>query len=218
VAAFPLPKLLDRLERAAPGWRASAMAMVAAKRGDPFRVLVGTLLSLRTRDETTLPALERLMALARDPARLAALPAARIARAIYPVSFYRVKGRRLRELARELLARHGGRVPADMEALLALSGVGRKTANLVLGLGFGVPAICVDTHVHRILNRLGALETRDADDTEHWLRRHLPRNHWLRVNRLLVPFGQVVCTPLSPRCSACPVADACDRVGVMRHR
>ncbi len=215
---FQLPELLDRLETESRRWQVPALEMVAAKRGDPFRVLMGTVLSLRTRDETTLPALGRLLALAGDPHRLVAANVADIANAIYPVAFYRVKARNLSAIGAALLERHGGRVPDTMEALLALPGVGRKTANLVLGLGFGEPAICVDTHVHRILNRLGALTSRDPDHTEQALRRHLPRNYWLKVNQVLVPFGQALCAPISPRCSQCPVTEHCRRVGVKRHR
>jgi endonuclease-3 len=194
------------------------MERVAAQTGDPFAVLVGTVLSLRTRDETTLAAFQRLHRLAAHPAALAALPEAVIARTIHPVAFFRVKAGQLRAQARLLLERHGGQVPAELEALLALPGVGRKTANLVLGLGFGQPAVCVDTHVHRILNRLGALRSRQPDETEALLRAHLPRRWWLRVNALLVPFGQARCTPLSPRCTGCPAAQACGRLGVGRHR
>jgi len=194
------------------------MEMVAAQSGDPFAVLVGTVLSLRTRDAVTLPALRRLQALAPGPQALASLEEPAIAAAIHPVAFSRVKAASLRRLAELLLERHGGRVPDDLEALLDLPGVGRKTANLVLGLGFGRPAVCVDTHVHRILNRLGALRSRDPAQTEALLREHLPRRGWLRINALLVPFGQALCTPRSPWCSRCPVAAECGQVGVSQRR
>jgi len=197
---------------------AGARGMVERVSRNPFEVLVTTLLSLRTKDETTEPAAARLLAEAPDPAALLRLPVARIARRIYPVGFYRRKARRLREVSRCLLERHGGRVPDDLDALLALPGVGRKTANLVLSAGFGLPGICVDTHVHRITNRWGYVSTRRPDETERALRAKLPARHWSTINRLLVLFGRSVCRPVSPRCSTCPVASRCDRVGVGRHR
>jgi endonuclease-3 len=212
-------RVLARLRRVQPGWRTTALAEITAATGrDPFRILVACLLSLRTKDETTGAAAARLFALADSPAAMLALPARRIARAIYPVGFYRTKARRIRRLCRELLARHGGRVPADLDALLELDGVGRKTANLVVTMAFGRPGICVDTHVHRITNRLGFVRTRTPEETERALRRRLPRRHWIPLNDLLVAFGQQVCRPTSPRCSTCPVGDLCPRVGVRRAR
>ncbi|MBN1770209.1 MAG: endonuclease III [Deltaproteobacteria bacterium] len=197
---------------------ADALGMVERVSRNPFEVLVATLLSLRTKDETTEPAAARLLAEASDPAAMLRLPAARIARLIYPVGFYRRKADQLREIARLLLERHGGRVPDDLDALLALPGVGRKTANLVLSAGFGLPGICVDTHVHRITNRWGYVATRHPDETELALRAKLPARHWPTINRLLVLFGKSVCQPVSPRCSECPVAARCARCGVGRHR
>jgi endonuclease-3 len=206
------------LRREARTWNAPVFTSAPSAPHDPFHVLVGCLLSLRTKDETTGPATERLFALAGSPRALRALPARRIARAIYPVGFYRTKARTLRRLAGVLLERHGGRVPGTLEALLALPGVGRKTANLVLTQGFGKPGICVDTHVHRITNRLGFVRTRSPEDTEMALRRRLPQRHWIELNDLLVAFGQNLCHPTSPRCSVCPVAAACARVGVRQSR
>jgi len=185
---------------------------------DPFRVLVACVISLRTKDAVTAQAAARLFAVAPNPAALAALPEAHIAQLIYPAGFYRTKARALRWVAQQLLDRHGGQVPADREALLALPGVGRKTANLVLGLGFGIPAICVDTHVHRIANRLGLVATKTPAETEQALETLLPRSAWIPINDWLVTFGQQVCTPTSPRCSRCPLASRCRRVGVVRHR
>jgi endonuclease-3 len=179
---------------------------------------VATLLSLRTKDETTEPAAARLLAEAPDPAAMRRLSAARIARLIFPVGFYRRKSEQLREISRLLLEHHGGQVPAELDALLALPGVGRKTANLVLSAGFGIPAICVDTHVHRITNRWGYVATRQPDETELVLRARLPPRHWLTINRLLVLFGKSVCQPVSPRCSECPLTARCERLGVGRHR
>jgi endonuclease III len=217
VRAGDISRVLGRIGRANRGFVVPAVTAVAARR-DPFAVLVSTILSLRTKDEVTAAASARLLARAPAPAALLRLPARSIERLIYPVGFYRVKARHLREVARLLLARHGGRVPADLDLLLELPGVGRKVANLVLVLGFGLPGVCVDTHVHRICNRLGYVRTRDPLATEMALRRKLPRRHWLTVNDLLVTFGQNVCGPLSPRCSTCPVARHCARVGVTRSR
>jgi endonuclease-3 len=185
---------------------------------DPFRLLIACVISLRTKDAVTAEASARLFAAADSPAGVAALPEARIARLIFPAGFYNTKARQIREIARLIAAEHGGRVPAEREALLAFPGVGRKTANLVLGLGFGIPAICVDTHVHRISNRLGLVRTRTPEQTEAALEQVLPRRLWIDINDLLVTFGQTVCHPTSPRCSTCPLAARCPRAGVSRSR
>ena len=192
--------------------------MIAERDRDPFRVLVACILSLRTQDTTTGPAAARLFAVADTPSAMLALPARTIERLIYPVGFYRTKARVLRGLCGDLLERFDGRVPDDIDALLTLKGVGRKTANLVVTLGFGKPGICVDTHVHRISNRLGYVRTRDPEATEMALRARLPRRYWIGYNDLLVAFGQNVCTPISPRCSTCPVSALCRRVGVTSAR
>ena len=141
-----------------------------------------------------------------------------IARIIYPVGFYRTKARTIHAICDDLLKRFGGRVPADIDALLTLRGVGRKTANLVVTMGYGQPGICVDTHVHRISNRLGYVRTKAPDHTETALRAKLPARYWIGYNDLLVAFGQNVCTPISPRCSTCPVRALCCRVGVATSR
>jgi endonuclease-3 len=195
-----------------------SVSEVARRKRDPFHVLVSTMISLRTKDDVTARSAERLLNAAPDPRSLAALPESRIARLIYPAGFYRVKARNIRAAARIILQSHGGKVPRRMAELLGLPGVGRKTANLVLTLGFGLPGICVDTHVHRISNRLGWVETKSPDRTEQALRESLPRRHWIGINEVLVRFGQTVCTPLSPRCSTCPVGRLCPRVGVGRSR
>jgi len=212
-------RVIARLRAAAPSWNTTALAAVASETArDPFRILVGCLLSLRTRDETTGPASARLFALADTPAAMLRLPRRTIERAIFPVGFYRTKARVIQRVCRELLARHGGAVPSDLDALLALHGVGRKTANLVVTFAFGLPGICVDTHVHRITNRLGFVRTATPERTEWALRAKLPARHWIELNDLLVAFGQNVCHPTSPRCSVCPVARLCHRVGVRHSR
>ncbi|MGH7278514.1 MAG: endonuclease III domain-containing protein, partial [Candidatus Rokuibacteriota bacterium] len=216
--AVAIAEVVRRLRRTAPAWRPTAIAALARTTPDPFRVLVACILSLRTQDATTEAAAARLFAVADTPAALLRVPAARIARLIYPVGFYRTKAGVLRGIARDLLARFGGRVPADIDALLTLRGVGRKTANLVVTIGYGQPGICVDTHVHRICNRLGYVRTRTPEETEMALRARLPRRYWIGFNDLLVSFGQNVCTPVSPRCSTCPVRAQCRRVGVTSSR
>lgn len=219
MTAAAMGRVLARLRATAPRWNPTALAEVAARAPrDPFRILVACLLSLRTRDETTGPAAERLFALADTPEAMRRLPPRRIERAIFPVGFYRTKARVIRGVCRELLRRFGGRVPDDLEALLSLKGVGRKTANLVVTVGFGRPGICVDTHVHRISNRLGFVRTRTPVETELALRRKLRPRHWIELNDLLVGFGQNVCQPLSPRCSTCPVRALCYRINVTRSR
>ena len=195
-----------------------SVSMIARGRADPFRVLVSTMISLRTKDEVTLAASRRLLFAASTPRRLAALSKARIARLIYPAGFYLTKAAHLSKTASIILRDHGGEVPRSMEELLDLPGVGRKTANLVRNLGFGLPGICVDTHVHRVSNRLGWVSAPTPEKTEKALMERLPRRYWIEINELLVRFGQRVCVPISPRCSACPCAHACPRVGVVKSR
>jgi len=209
---------LRRLQRARPTWADPYVSEEAERSRDPFRVLVSCILSLRTRDETTAQASRRLFRRARSPRGLLRLEEKDLARTIYPVGFYRQKARQLQGTARALLDRHGGKVPSTMEDLLALPGVGRKTANLVLTMAFGKDGICVDTHVHRIPNRWGAIETRTPEQTERALREILPRREWIPLNDTLVAFGQTLCKPLSPLCSLCPIEDLCPRIGVERSR
>ncbi|PIQ83895.1 MAG: endonuclease III [Candidatus Omnitrophica bacterium CG11_big_fil_rev_8_21_14_0_20_63_9] len=192
--------------------------VVTRYRRDPFTTLISCLLSLRTKDATTAAASKRLFRLARTPQQLVRLPLRTIERAIYPVSFYRVKARTLRAVCRALLERHGGRVPDDLDVLLTLNGVGRKTANLVITLAFHKDGICVDTHVHRISNRWGLVRTKTPEQTEMALRRCLPRTHWQGYNDLLVTMGQNLCHPTSPWCSRCPLDSLCPKVGVTRRR
>ena len=206
------------LKRAVRAWTPTAVAQVQAAAPDPFRVLASCLLSLRTKDAVTEAAARRLFALADTPAAILALPRRAIERAIYPVCFYRVKARTLHGVCGDLLARFGGRVPDTLEDLLTLKGVGRKTANLVVTVGYNKAGICVDTHVHRICNRWGYVRTRTPDETEQALRAILPHRHWIAFNDLLVPFGQNCCKPISPLCSRCPVEVHCAKVGVTRHR
>ena len=182
------------------------------KRRNPFRVLVGALISARTRDRVTGEATARLLAIAPDSGSLAALPARNIARALYPAGFHRTKARHLKALGGMLCTKHGGRVPRDAEALRALPGVGPKVAALTLAEGHGIPAVCADIHVHRISNRLGLIRTREPEQTQEALTAVLPRRLWTEWNRLLVPFGQSRCGP-RPRCQGCPAMRFCETGG-----
>jgi len=182
---------------------------------DPFQVLIATLLSARTQDATTLAASTRLFRVARAPRTMARLSVRQIEQLIYPVSFYRHKARHVKATCRLLVSRFGGRVPATMEELLTLPGVGRKTANLVLILAFkSIRNICVDTHVHRISNRLGWVRTNTPDETEQALYRATGRRWWPYINLYLVTWGQNVCRPVYPRCGACAIKPYCPQVGV----
>jgi endonuclease-3 len=191
---------------------------VVAKKRDPFRVLISCLLSLRTKDEVTAEASRRLFALADTPEVLVNLSEEEIERAIFPVGFYKTKARTVKTISRELLDRYEGQVPGEIDELLTCKGVGRKTANLVVTLGFDKPGICVDTHVHRISNRLGWVTTKRPEETEMKLRDLLPQEYWIEINDLLVTYGQNICTPISPRCSICRIAPFCQKVGVGKSR
>ena len=188
------------------------------RKKDPYRVLFSCIVSLRTKDAVTALASKRLFKKASNPKQLLALSTNTLERLIYPAGFYRVKARTMRAVAQELIKRYNGRVPCTRNELLSLKGVGRKTANLVLGLGFGIPAICVDTHVHRISNRLGWVHTRTPDETEHALMDIMPRKWWIKLNTLIVSFGQTICTPVSPWCSKCHINRYCKKRGVGRSR
>ena len=180
----------------------------------PFTTLISCLLSLRTQDKTTHAASEKLFRLAKTPQTMAGLSASRIEKAIYPVGFYKTKAKNIKKICRLLLSQNNGSVPDELDALMKLPGVGRKTANLVITLGFGKPGICVDTHVHRISNRWGYVETKTPEQTEMALREKLPRQYWIIINDLLVSYGQNLCKPISPLCSRCKIAPYCGRVGV----
>jgi endonuclease-3 len=211
-------RIVRTLKHTSRLWNPTAVGAVAQESRDPFRILISCLISLRTKDEVTAEASARLFHLARTPEAMLRLTAARIASAIYPAGFYRTKAKTIKDLCRTLLETHGGSVPDDLETLLTLKGVGRKTANLVVTIGYGKAGICVDTHVHRISNRLGMVRAKNPEQTEFALRQVLPRRHWIPLNDLLVTFGQNVCKPISPLCSTCPVNGLCPRIGVGKHR
>jgi endonuclease-3 len=200
-------------------WKVPAVGIVAEGASDrPFETLISTVLSLRTKDRVTEAASRSLLGHASTPRAIAALTEDAVERLIYPVGFYRTKAKSLLAICRILLEDHGGRVPRDMDALLKLPGVGRKTANLVLTVGFGDYGICVDTHVHRISNLWGYVATKTPEETEFALRGKLPRKQWITYNDILVTFGQNLCVPVSPWCSRCPVARYCPRTGLKRSR
>lgn len=189
-----------------------------AREGDPYKVLVSTMLSLRTKDATTEQACSKLFAIASSPEEIARTPLDVIERAIFPVGFYKTKARSIQDASRIILEKFGGTVPSDMEQLLGLPGVGRKTANLVIILGFDDMGICVDTHVHRISNRWGYVSTKTPEATEMKLREILPERYWKDINNFLVPYGQHVCLPVSPFCSKCKLFSLCGRIGVKSSR
>lgn len=199
-------------------WELPIVSHLAKGRRDPFIILISTLLSLRTKDEVTAEATKRLFSLAATPQEMLKLSPEVIAKAIYPVGFYRNKAKTILAVCRELVERYDSLVPDTIEQLLAMKGVGRKSANLVVILGFEKEGICVDTHVHRISNRLGYIRTRTPEQTEFALREKLPHRYWSDYNTLLVAFGRQICRPLSPLCGSCPVKNYCDRVGVTKSR
>jgi endonuclease-3 len=213
---LPIPHVMRVLARAIKEHSLPAVEKIAESRRDKaFQVLIGTLLSARTQDATTDAASSRLFAAAPTPEKMARLTTARIEKLIYPVSFYRNKAVHVKETARLILGRFGGKVPGTMEELLTLPGVGRKTANLVLILAFASrDNICVDTHVHRISNRLGWVRTKTPEQTEQALYRVADRRWWPDINLYLVVWGQNVCRPIRPRCGTCAISPYCPRVGV----
>ena len=210
--------VMRRLAKAIDGFDQPAVEKIAKEQqDDPFRVLVATMLSAQTKDAVTAAASGRLFRVARTPASIARLALARIRRLIYPVSFYRTKAVHVKETCRQLMERFGGNVPPTMEELLTLPGVGRKTANLVLILAHRSPDnICVDTHVHRISNRLGWVSTKSPVETEQALYRTTSRRWWPLINLYLVTWGQNVCRPVYPLCPQCVLADVCPKLGVTK--
>lgn len=211
-------KVIRLLEKDFNKWDLPIVSSMAEEHRGPFPILISTILSLRTKDEVTAKATERLLALAVTPEDMVKLSEEEIIKAIYPVGFYRNKAKTVLHISGELIDRFASKVPDTIEQLLTLKGVGRKTANLVVALGYNKQGLCVDTHVHRISNRLGYVRTKNPEETEYALRKKLPLKYWLRYNTLMVAFGRHVCLPVSPFCSRCPVIHYCDRVNVARSR
>jgi len=215
---FEIDAVMALLEEAVRAWDTPAVTIISQRDGDPFKVLISCILSLRTKDTTTAEASRRLFSLADRPETMWQLQLQQIEQAIYPVGFYRNKATQIKEICQQLAAKYAGSVPESIEELLKFKGVGRKTANLVITLGFGKPGICVDTHVHRICNHWGYVATKTPEETEFRLREILPGKHWLRINDLVVTFGQNLCRPVSPYCSKCPIAVYCQRNNVLKNR
>ena len=218
VARPDINKIVAILREEVPRFNVPIVTEISRMRRDPFEVLISTILSLRTKDEVTRVAARRLLERGRTPAAILKVSEQEIMALIFPVGFYKTKARTIREICRTLLEKYGGRVPDELDELLKLKGVGRKTANLVVTLGYGKYGVCVDTHVHRISNRLGYVKTRTPEETEQALREKLPRKYWIEYNDLLVTWGQHICRPISPFCSRCRILPYCRQVGVERHR
>ena len=195
-----------------------AVSYVAITQNDPYCVLISTILSLRTKDDVTLHASVRLFNVASNPADMLKLSPDQIEKLIFPTGFYKTKAQRILEISQILMDKYGGKVPSTVEELLALPGVGIKTANLTLNLGFGIDAICVDCHVHQISNRMGWIKTSTPEESEKVLQTVMPKKYWIPLNELLVSYGQEVCTSVSPKCSMCPENESCPKVGVTRSR
>ncbi|KYC45471.1 MAG: G/T mismatches repair enzyme [Candidatus Methanofastidiosum methylothiophilum] len=190
---------------------------VAADR-DPYKVLISCVLSLRTKDEVTKTASLKLFQHADTPQKMINLNETQIQKLVYPVGFYKTKAKRIIEMSHRILEDYDGKVPDTIDELLKLKGVGRKTANIVITLGYGKPGVCVDTHVHRISNRWGYVKTKNPFQTEFALREKLPEEHWIEYNDILVTYGQNVCAPISPKCSICTIEKYCPKIGVLKHR
>lgn len=207
------------LQSATKGMVEPAATTIVKQYGrDPFLVLVSCILSLRTRDAVSLAASQRLFTHVQSPQELLSMSTKDIETCIYPTGFYRQKTKQLRALCAILLKRYAGQVPNTQEELLELPGVGPKTTALVLSQGFGIPAICVDTHVHRVSNRLGLVKSKTVEETEQQLKQLLPKKYWSQFNSLMVMWGQNICVPISPKCSICPLLPLCPQVGVTKHR
>lgn len=215
-----IDEIIKILKRETKRYHDPSVTMVALNehKHKPFDVLISCILSLRTKDKVTIGAFARLKKLMNSPEELAKLDIKKIEKAIYPVGFYITKAKRIKEIARVLVEKYDSKVPDEIDELLKLKGVGRKTANLVLTLGYGKLGICVDVHVNRISNRLGYVKTRNPYDTEFALREKLPKKYWIIYNDLLVIYGQNVCVPVSPFCSRCPIYKYCRRAGVEKSR
>lgn len=210
--------VMPRVEKAVEEHRIPSVSEIAGIDRDPFKILISTVISLRTKDEVTIEASKRLFARASDPAEMGDMDEETLQETIYPAGFYRVKAKHILEICRILLDEYGGKVPKDREALMALPGVGLKTANLTLSIGYDQPYICVDTHVHRISNRLGWVDTPTPEKTEKALMEVLPEEFRIPINELFVRFGQALCSPVSPRCSKCPLEPRCPEIGVTKSR
>lgn len=195
-----------------------SVSLIALKMNTPYTVLISTLISLRTKDDVTLAASERLFSLADNPEKMLSLSDDEIEKAIYPAGFYKRKAQNIKEISKTLIEKYDGKVPSTQEELLALPGVGIKTANLTLNLGFNIDAICVDCHVHQIANRIGWIDTKTPEESVDALESIMPRRFWIPLNELLVAYGQNVCLSISPLCSECPICKECPKKGLKYSR
>ena len=210
--------ILNVLEKAYKISKAPSVTLIAERTEDPFNVLLSTLISLRTKDEVTIEASERLFKKVSSFKDIQKLDEKQIEKLIYPAGFYKTKALRMKEIANIIENKYDGKIPDTIEGLLKLPGVGRKTANLVVSLGFNKPGLCVDTHVHRITNRIGWVKTKSPEETEFALREILPQKYWRPINDYLVSYGQTICKPISPFCSKCEINDICPKINVDKSR
>lgn len=215
---FDIDKVMKILIRESTKWKVPSVTLIAFQNNDPFRVLLSTIISLRTKDEVTIEASKRLFKILKKPKDIFKLTTKQIEEAIYPTGFYKRKAIQIKEICEKLVNEFDSQVPNEIDTLLEFKGVGRKTANLVLTEGFQIPAMCVDTHVHRISNRFGYIKTKNPDESEFALRNKLPLKYWNEYNAILVAFGQACCKPISPWCSVCPVSKYCTKIGVEKSR
>jgi len=195
-----------------------SITLLASHKYSTYQLLIATLISLRTKDNVTLAAAQRLFAIANTPSEICNLSHKKIEKIIFPSGFYKRKAKTIQQISCILVHQYNGILPSKEALLLNLPGVGRKTATLVLGLGFHIPAICVDTHVHRIANRMGWIKTKKVEDTELELRTLVPKQYWIEINSLLVSFGQQICRPISPLCSHCMFQTTCPKKNVKQYR
>jgi endonuclease-3 len=209
--------VIKKVEKSTKNFEEPVVTKIANLYKNPFNILISTILSLRTKDKTSHEASLRLFEKGDTPQKIAKLSYTEIEKLIYPVGFYHRKAITIKCIAKRIIE-NNGKVPDTIEELLQLPGVGRKTANLVLGEGFDIPAICVDTHVHRVSNRLGFISTKTPEETEYALMKILPEKFWIIYNRIIVPFGQNICKPISPLCSKCPLDEMCPKIKVKNHR
>lgn len=213
-----LPVIIKLLKHQTKRWKAPIVGTFASGENAPFKILISTILSLRTKDKTTEEASHRLFLLADTPEKMICLNLAQIEKAIYPVGFYHTKAKNILSVCRSLIDEFNGKVPDNLEQLLGLKGVGRKTANLVITVGYNKLGICVDTHVHRISNRWGLVKTKNPNETEMALRSILPKKYWIVFNDILVSYGQNLCVPVSPFCSRCTIQAFCAKNSVKSSR
>lgn len=213
-----IDKIHSVLKTEVKKFKTPVVDLIELQTHDPFKVLLSTILSARTQDRTTIKASKKLFARVKKIDDLNKLTEKEIQNLIYPVGFYKTKAKHLKKLPEILKEKFSNNIPDTVEELTQLPGVGRKTANLVVAIGFRKPAICVDTHVHRIMNRLGYVKTRNPFQTEMAIRKKLPKKYWITINSYLVAYGQNICTPISPKCSICTISKYCNRIEVSKTR